>query len=392
MKKTTLMLALLTLFALTMASSTQADSPVLLPSPQFKVSEIRVISWKPPLYHGWPTLSRRANGELLLAFSGGREKHVCPFGRLEWMRSSDNGKTWGWPQVLYDSPIDDRDAGVVETSKGAILVTNFTSLAYETVLKRAEKAQLGEPGSFADSKLLEEWQAAHRRLNDEDRKREVGSYIMRSTDGGVTWSVRCSVPVNSPHGPINLHDGRVLYPGKALWKDGRIGVCESKDDGQTWDWLSQIPTREGDSDQKYHELHAVEAANGTIVCHIRNENEKNPRETLQSESSDGGRTWSIPHPIGVWGLPSHLLKMAGGALLMTYGHRRAPIGIQARVSRDHGATWSEAMKLSTDGISSDIGYPSTVEADDGSLVTAWYEVLPGSPLAQLRQARWSMRR
>src|SRR5579863_5693347 len=94
------------------------------------IDDIRVISWKPPLYHGWPTLARRKNGELLLAFSGGRESHVCPFGRLELMRSKDNGQTWGWPQVIHDCPIDDRDAGVVETPLGSILLTNFTSLAY----------------------------------------------------------------------------------------------------------------------------------------------------------------------------------------------------------------------------------------------------------------------
>ena len=59
--------------------------------PSIEMIDIRVISWKPPSYHGWPTLAHRKNGELLLAFSGGRESHVCPFGRLEWMRSRDNG-------------------------------------------------------------------------------------------------------------------------------------------------------------------------------------------------------------------------------------------------------------------------------------------------------------
>ena len=75
-------------------------------SPDVFIEDIRVISWKPPLYHGWPTLIRRKNGELLLAFSGGRESHVCPFGRLELMRSKDDGRTWGWPQVIYDGPIE----------------------------------------------------------------------------------------------------------------------------------------------------------------------------------------------------------------------------------------------------------------------------------------------
>src|SRR4051812_16938887 len=88
--------------------------------PRVTIDDLRVISWKPPLYHGWPTLTKRKNGELLLVFSGGRESHICPFGRVELMRSQDDGKTWRWPQVLLDGPIDDRDAGVLETSKGSI--------------------------------------------------------------------------------------------------------------------------------------------------------------------------------------------------------------------------------------------------------------------------------
>src|SRR5437867_2143086 len=67
-----------------------------------KVESICVISRQPQHYHGWPTLARRHNGQLLLVYSGGREAHVCPFGRVELMRSNDNGQTWTWPQVLLD--------------------------------------------------------------------------------------------------------------------------------------------------------------------------------------------------------------------------------------------------------------------------------------------------
>ncbi len=173
-------------------------------------------------------------------------------------------------------------------------------------------------------------------------------------------------------------------------EDGRVGVCESLDDGVTWKWLSDIPIRQGDSAKEYHELHAAQADDGTIICHIRNHNRPNAGETLQCESSDGGRTWTEPHPIGVWGLPSHLLRLKDSRLLMSYGHRRAPFGIQARLSKDNGKSWGEPMLLTTDGITGDLGYPSTVECDDGTLVTVWYEVLKGSPLAQLRQIRWKM--
>ena len=358
-----------------------------LPS-TIEILDRSVISWKPPLYHGWPTLAKRSNGELLLAFSGGRESHVCPFGRLEWMRSKDNGVHWSWPQVLYDGPIDDRDAGVVETAEGSILVTTFTSLAYEPRLARAEQAKPGEPGAFSDPKLLLEWQAVQNRLTAEQRKTELGNYMLRSTDGGVTWSHRYRVPLNSPHGPVVMRDKRLIYAGKALYGDERIGVCESKDDGLNWEWLATIPARPGDDPLRYHELHVMDAEDGTLVCHIRNENKADDGQTLQSESKDGGRTWTTPHTIGVWGLPSHLLRMRNGHLLMSYGHRRSPLGIQVRISQDLGKSWSEAISITADAKSSDLGYPSTVECSDGTMVTVWYEVLAGSPLAQLRQARW----
>ena len=79
-------------------------------------------------YRGWPTLTRRSNGETLLVCSGGREDHVCPFGRVELQRSQDEGQTWSFPRVVMDEPIDDRDAGVLETANGLILITTFVQL------------------------------------------------------------------------------------------------------------------------------------------------------------------------------------------------------------------------------------------------------------------------
>jgi hypothetical protein len=375
-----------------LASAAMAFGPhrIALAAPQIKTLETKVISHQPELYHGWPTLTRRRNGHLLLACSGGRELHVCPFGRVELMLSQDEGRTWGWPQVLLDSAIDDRDAGVMETAKGSLLVTTFTSLAYEPILKRALARKSGEPGAWSPDRL-QAWQAAHERLNSAQRKSELGQWMIRSTDGGVTWSARYTSIVNSPHGPIQLADGRLLYAGKELWTgQKRVGVCQSLDDGQTWQWLAEIPVRPGDTKANYHELHAVETQDDRILVQIRNHNQANARETLQTESSDGGKSWAVPRAIGVWGLPSFLLRLRNGNLLMTYGHRRAPLGNQARLSQDQGRTWSEPLIISGDGPSGDLGYPSTVELEDATLLTAWYEVMQGSPRAVLRQARWRL--
>jgi sialidase-1 len=352
-----------------------------------EVADLRVISLQPNLYHGWPTVACCENGQLIVAYSGSREGHVCPFGRAEIVRSHDNGETWTWPQVVGDSVIDDRDAGVLETRSGALLVTSFTSLAYEGALNNAIAAE----GAGWDPGRFRRWKAAHARTDAEGRKRALGVWAFRSTDGGLTWSERIDSLVNSPHGPIQLSDGRLLYAGCDLWRPGRkVAVAQSLDDGISWELLSEIEPREGDEAGRYHELHAVEASDGRIVVQIRNHNTQNDQETLQCESEDGGKTWSKPRAIGVWGLPSHLLRLADGRLLMTYGHRRKPFGNQARVSEDGGRSWSEPLALSADGIGGDLGYPSTAQLQDGSLVSVWYEVMAGSGNAVLRQARWRL--
>lgn len=360
-----------------------------------EVIDTKVISQQPEYYCGWPTVARRKNGEIWVTWSGGRMSHVCPFGQVRSMKSNDDGETWTWPRILLDGAIDDRDSGVLETAKGTLIATTFTSLAYAPYLEKGKifgsLTKDGWSTEEMEAEMLQRWQAVHNRLTDEEREAELGEWLIRSEDGGRTWSQRIPTIVNSPHGPIQLSDGRLLYAGKQLWTDEKkIGVCESLDDGRTWNWLADIPSRDGDKVVKgYHELHAVEADDGTILAHIRNHNDPNRGWTLQTKSTDGGKTWSVPEPI-CYGLPSHLLKLRDGRLLMSYGHRRKPFGNQARLSKDNGKTWGAALTISDDGNGGDLGYPSTVELGDGSLLTVWYEKMKDSPLAVLRQARWRL--
>ena len=238
------------------------------------VRETKVISYQPELYHGWPTLARCRSGRLLLSYSGGRESHVCPFGRVELMQSDDGGQSWTWPRVLLDTAIDDRDSGVLETAQGTH-PRDHVHLAGLRVDPREGRDRIPTPEKNPwplPPERLEAWRAAHRRLTPEQRKAALGVWMLRSTDGGVTWSVPYRCLVNSPHGPIQLADGRLLYAGKALWEDslepvaGRTGVCESTDDGVTWRWLADLPVRPATMCAQYHELHAVETADGQIVA------------------------------------------------------------------------------------------------------------------------------
>ena len=377
---------------ITGAAAAALSSPMILgatQAPKVERMSLKTLNPDRAAYLGWPTIARTSAGELLVVCSGGREGHVCPFGQVWLYRSHDDGETWTWPQTIYDSPIDDRDAGILVTAQGTILITSFTSLAYwEGHLEQETEARKSGTGRWNDERFMR-WSAVHRRIPEPER--DLGCWLFRSVDGGLNWAARIDSLVNSPHGPIQLKDGRVFYPGKELWKTPKRNGCSvSEDDGATWRWDSEIPTRPGDDPEGYHELHGVETDSGKLIVQIRNHNPPNVLETLQTESSDGGKTWSTPRAIGVWGLPSHLLKLSDGRILMTYGYRRPPFGNQARISENEGQTWSEPITLSDDGIGVDLGYPSTVQLDDGSLATVWYEVRAGSSNAVLRIARWRL--
>lgn len=378
-----------TLLCLAAMAATSLATPAARAADAARMLEPRrVISQQPRYFHGWPTVARRRDGVIVLVYSGGREGHICPFGRLEMMTSRDEGLNWTFPRTILDTDLDDRDAGVVETPTGALLVTTFTADSMERLRFLEEKIAEGK----ASADRVAGWKEAISRVSDEQRKKMLGAWLIRSSDQGLTWSPPLPAVVSSPHGPIVLRDGRLLHLGKEMGPGtkGRIGACESTDDGLTWKWLAEIPTRPGDDFvQDYHELHAVEADDGRIVAQIRHEGKTDNHETLQSESDDGGRTWSRPHTIGVWGYPSHLLKLRGGGLLMTYGYRRAPgRGNQARISRDGGRTWSQPLVISADS-NADHGYPSSVELSDGSFLTVWYD-RSDLDKAVLRQVRWKL--
>ena len=72
--------------------------------------------------------------------------------------------------------------------------------------------------------------------------------------------------------------------------------------------------------------------------------------------------------------PASLVKLSGGNLLMCYGTRVPPYGVGAALSRDGGKTWSpdDRVLLAYDSQSTDCGYPSSVELDNGEICLLYY--------------------
>jgi len=89
---------------------------------------------------------------------------------------------------------------------------------------------------------------------------------------------------------------------------------------------------------------------------------------------DGGRTWTVTHSTGIWGYPPHLLPLRDGPLVVVYGRRKAPFSERACVSTDGGTTWDTANELTLcDAVNTDLGYPASVQLDDGTILTVYYQ-------------------
>ena len=167
----------------------------------------------------------------------------------------------------------------------------------------------------------------------------------------------------------------------------KVSVCESLNDGRTWQLLTDFPVPADGLMLSFDEPHLVEAANGTIVAQFRDCNA--PNRLWQSESTDGGRNWSRPWLTRVHGYPPHLLKLKSGWLLSTYAKRWPPFGQFACVSRDHGKTWDVEHEIRlSEASDGDLGYPASVELEDGSLWTVYYEIDKPGESPSLMGTHW----
>lgn len=344
-------------------------------------------------YFGWPTVARMDDGLLIVASSGLRTAHVCPFGKTVLNVSTDDGRTWSAPRVIQDSMIDDRDAGVTSLGGTSMLVTWFRS----DTRMYANANWIPEGERKAWTSIFEKW-------TDNDVGSLIGSWAMLSQDGGATWSIPIRVPVSAPHGPIRLRCGDLLYLGKPYgqWTDmdsAGIAAARSIDGGLAWEVLGRVPVATGTDPANYHEPHVVELPSGRLLGMIRIENHAGKSlascgipsfSMMQTESDDGGRTWTPARALGFHGSPPHLLRHSSGALILTYGYRQAPFGQRVAISHDQGRTWDHDWILRDDGPDGDLGYPSTVEFGDGKLLTVCYQKAAAGEKCSLLWSRWRL--
>jgi len=329
-------------------------------------------------YSTFPSLVTRSDGSVLCAFRraperrkwGGAVTHADPNSWCMSVHSEDNGQTWSTaPDVIYANPLaGNQDPCLFQLADGTLLCSTFSWMLLPAEnLQRPNVLNAGMGWAMCN----------------------LGVSLVRSEDGGRTWTGPHSIDAPPPGMPVErfegvpnrgacrgkmaqLPDGTVLWPLYAFSGHGKPAeacVYASADGGVSWGSRSIIAQHES---IEFNETSLQLCPSGKLIAWMRTGNLDG--YLAVAHSLDGGMTWSDWGKSSVWGHPFTSCALQDGRVALIYGHRREPFGVRMKLLEPEctDVETAEELVLRTDGCNYDLGYPWVTPLADGNILCAYY--------------------
>jgi hypothetical protein len=297
--------------------------------PPVRVLDSVVIYEDPRFYAAFPSVVRRADGELLVAFRRApdrrrfgepRVSHTDPNSYLVLVRSTDGGRTWSRePELIHAHPFGgSQDPCMVQLRDGTILCSSYAWARLDAEAIPRLQQPVARAGDFVF----------------------LGGYLMRSRDGGRSWHGPLVPPpcrdearrdiFGSPLPAANRgamcegRDGRLYWVVASSSKDApertAAHLLVSDDKGETWSYSSVVAQ---DAKADFNEASLYQTPRGDLVAFLRTARLED--HTYISRSSDGGKSFQW-QDAGFKGHPHHALRLPDGRVLLVYGYRHPRSG------------------------------------------------------------------
>jgi hypothetical protein len=303
-----------------------------------------------------PQVARLGDGRLM-AVLGVYPKSPPSDTRIATALSTDSGRTWSPPRILYQ----EKEAG----------------------------REVGDPNMLVDGNTVFVYWT---RASNPNTIKKSWTWAVKSTNNGETWSEPQEIMIprqytpGKQHNAIKLADG--TYAMGISWDRWPEHGLNARTEGEMNLSSGLLLSKDGLNWNLYGDLHVfvekvtpystnglaepsiVQLESGEIFMLLRSGTSRH----YEARSRDGGVTWSRPVPSSLVGhnTPAALWRLANSKEIVAVWNN-SPINrfpLCAALSADGGRSWSPPRVLANSH-GPQVSYPGLTQAADGTIIAVW---------------------